>query len=149
FGLAFCESSGPRLVRTTGTDPALVALAARNALAVGCGHTFLIFLGNAYPVNVLGAVRQVPEVCQVYCATANPVEVIVGATARGRGVLGVVDGQPPLGVEGAGSPGSIGSRPPACRPSAGTAPGRSCFPGWGATAAPPRRGRWRSWPRSG
>ena len=106
FGLAFCESSGPRLVRTSGTDPALVDLAARNALAVGCGHTFLIFLGNAYPVNVLGAVRQVPEVCQVYCATANPVEVIVAATARGRGVLGVVDGQPPLGVEGAGEAGA-------------------------------------------
>lgn len=100
FGLAFCESSGPRLVRTSGTDPALVDLAARNAIAVGCGHTFLIFLGNAYPVNVLGAVRQVPEVCQIYCATANPVEVIVAATDRGRGVLGVVDGQPPLGVEG-------------------------------------------------
>jgi len=106
FGLAFCESSGPRLVRTSGTDPALVDLAARNALAIGCGHTFLIFLGNAYPVNVLGAVRQVPEVCQVYCATANPVEVIVAATARGRGVLGVVDGQPPLGVEGAGEAGA-------------------------------------------
>ena len=106
FGLAFCESSGPRLIRTSGTDPALVDLAARNALAVGCGHTFLIFLGNAYPVNVLGAVRQVPEVCQVYCATANPVEVIVAATARGRGVLGVVDGQPPLGVEGAGEAGA-------------------------------------------
>jgi len=106
FGLAFCESSGPRLVRTSGTDPALVDLAARNARAVGCGHTFLIFLGNAYPVNVLGAVRQVPEVCQVYCATANPVEVIVAATARGRGVLGVVDGQPPLGVEGAGEAGA-------------------------------------------
>ena len=106
FGLAFCEASGPRLVRTSGTDPGLVDLAARNALAVGCGHTFLIFLGNAYPVNVLGAVRQVPEVCQVYCATANPVEVIVAATARGRGVLGVVDGQPPLGVEGAGEAGA-------------------------------------------
>ena len=106
FALAFCESSGPRLIRTSGTDPALVDLAARNALAVGCGHTFLIFLGNAYPVNVLGAVRQVPEVCQVYCATANPVEVIVAATARGRGVLGVVDGQPPLGVEGAGEAGA-------------------------------------------
>ena len=102
FGLAFCESSGPRLVRTSGTDPALIELAARNAMAVGCGHTFLIFLGNAYPVNVLGAVRQVPEFCQIYCATANPVEVIVAATERGRGVLGVVDGQPPLGVEGAG-----------------------------------------------
>ena len=106
FGLAFCESSGPRLVRTSGTDPALVDLAVRNARAVGCGHTFLIFLGNAYPVNVLGAVRQVPEVCQVYCATANPVEVIVAATGRGRGVLGVVDGQPPLGVEGAGEAGA-------------------------------------------
>ena len=106
FGVAFCEASGPRLVRTSGTDPALVELAARNAVAVGCGHTFFIFLGNAYPVNVLGAVRQVPEVCQVYCATANPVEVIVAATARGRGVLGVVDGQPPLGVEGAGEAGA-------------------------------------------
>jgi len=101
FGLAFCESSGPRLVRTSGTDPALVELAQRNAVAVGCGHTFFIFLGNAYPVNVLGAVRQVPEVCQIYCATANPVEVIVAATDQGRGVLGVIDGQPPLGVEGA------------------------------------------------
>jgi adenosine/AMP kinase len=102
FGLAFCESSGPRLVRTAGTDQALVDLAARNALAVACGHTFLIFLGNAYPVNVLAAVRQVPEVCQIYCATANPVEVVVASTDHGRGVLGVVDGQPPLGVEGAG-----------------------------------------------
>ena len=101
FGLAFCESSGPRLVRTSGTDPALVELAQRNAVGVGCGHTFFIFLGNAYPVNVLGAVRQVPEVCQIYCATANPVEVIVAATDQGRGVLGVIDGQPPLGVEGA------------------------------------------------
>jgi len=100
FGLAFCESSGPRLVRTSGTDPALVALAARNAQAVGCGHTFIILLGNAYPVNVLNAVRQVPEVCQIYCATANPVDVVVAATEQGRGVLGVVDGQSPLGVEG-------------------------------------------------
>ena len=100
FGLAFCEASGPRLVRTSGTDPALVDLARRNAVAVGCGHTFIIFLGNAYPVNVLGAVRQVPEVCQIYCATANPVEVIVAATGAGRAVLGVVDGQPPLGIEG-------------------------------------------------
>lgn len=99
FGVAFCESSGPRLVRTTGTDPELVSLAARNAQAIGCGHVFLILLGNAYPINVLGAVRQVPEVCQIYCATANPLEVIVGETEQGRGVLGVVDGQPPLGVE--------------------------------------------------
>ncbi len=101
FGVAFCESSGPRLVRTTGTDPALVTLAARNAQAIGCGHVFIILLGNAYPINVLGAVRQVPEVCQIYCATANPVEVIVAETEQGRGILGVVDGQSPLGVEGA------------------------------------------------
>lgn len=100
FGVAFCESSGPRLVRTTGTDPTLVALAARNAQAIGCGHVFLILLGNAYPINVLGAVRQVPEVCQIYCATANPVNVIVAETEQGRGVLGVIDGQSPLGVEG-------------------------------------------------
>ena len=101
FGLAFCESSGPRLVRTSGTDPALIDLAARNAMAVACGHTFFIFLGNAYPVNVLGKVRHVPEVCQIYCATANPVQVIVAATEAGRGVLGVVDGLAPLGVESA------------------------------------------------
>ena len=100
-GVAFCESSGPRLVRTTGTDPALVTLAARNAQAIGCGHVFIILLGNAYPINVLGAVRQVPEVCQIYCATANPLEVIVAETEQGRGILGIVDGQSPLGVEGA------------------------------------------------
>ena len=100
FGVAFCESSGPRLVRTTGTDPALVSLAARNAQAIGCGHVFLILLGNAYPINVLGAVRQVPEVCQIYCATANPVDVIVAETEQGRGILGVVDGESPRGVEG-------------------------------------------------
>jgi uncharacterized protein len=101
FGLAFCEASGPRLVRTSGTDPALIDLAARNAVAIGCGHTFLIVLGNAYPVNVMGAMRQVPEICQIYCATANPVQVIVAETDGSRGVLGVVDGHPPLGVEGA------------------------------------------------
>jgi uncharacterized protein len=100
FGVAFCESSGPRLVRTSGTDPALIALAARNAQAMGCGHVFLILLGNAYPINVLGAVRQVPEVCRIYCATANPLDVIVAETEQGRGILGVVDGQSPLGVEG-------------------------------------------------
>ena len=100
FGVAFCESSGARLVRTTGTDPALVELASRNAQAIGCGHSFFVVLGNAYPVNVLDAIRRVPEVCHVYCATANPVEVIVAETEQGRGVLGVVDGQPPLGVEG-------------------------------------------------
>ncbi len=100
FGAAFCEASGPRLVRTTGTDPALIALATRNLEAIGCGHAFLIFLGNAYPINVLDAVRRVPEVCRIYCATANPLEVIIAETDQGRGVLGVIDGQPPLGVEG-------------------------------------------------
>ncbi len=99
FGVAFCESSGPRLVRTTGTDPALAALATRNVQAIGCGHVFVIVLGDAFPINVLGAVRQVPEVCQVYCATSNPLEVLVAETGQGRGVLGVVDGQPPVGVE--------------------------------------------------
>lgn len=100
FGLAFCEASGPRLVRTNGTDPALIDLAVRNARALGCGHLFVIALGNAFPVNVLGAIRQVPEVCRVFCATANPLEVVVAETEQGRGVLGVVDGQSPLGVEG-------------------------------------------------
>ena len=100
FGAAFCEASGPRLIRTTGTDPSLVALATRNLEARGCGHAFLVVLGNAFPINVLDAVRRLPEVCRIYCATANPLEVIVAETEQGRGVLGVVDGQPPLGVEG-------------------------------------------------
>ena len=99
FGLAFCESSGPRLIRTSGTDPALVELAARNMQAVGAGHAFLIFLGNAFPVNVLNAIKSVPEVCRVYCASANPVQVVVAETEQGRGILGVIDGQAPLGVE--------------------------------------------------
>lgn len=99
FGIAFCESSGPRLVRRAGNDPELVELAVRNALAVGAGHSFLIFLREGYPVNVLNAVKAVPEVCRVFCATANPVEVVVAATEQGRAILGVVDGGPPLGVE--------------------------------------------------
>lgn len=99
FGLAFCESSGPRLVRWSGTDDALIALARDNALAVGAGHSFQIFLRDAFPINVLPVVRQVPEVCRIFCATANPVEVIVIETAGGRGILGVVDGGAPLGVE--------------------------------------------------
>ena len=99
FGLAFCESSGPRLVRRTGTDPDLTDLATRNALAIGAGHTFIILLGNVFPLNVLNAVKAVPEVCGIYCATANPVQVIVATTEQGRGILGVVDGQSPLGVE--------------------------------------------------
>jgi len=99
FGIAFCESSGPRLVRRAGNDPELVELATRNALAIGAGHSFIVFLREGYPVNVLNQVKQVPEVCRVYCATANPVEVIVAETPRGRGILGVVDGGSPLGVE--------------------------------------------------
>ncbi len=99
FGLAFCESSGPRLVRRAGNDSELVELAVRNLLAIGAGHTFLVFLREGFPVNVLNQVKQVPEVCRVFCATANPVEVVVAETGQGRGVLGVVDGESPLGVE--------------------------------------------------
>lgn len=99
FGLAFCEASGPRLVRASGTDADLTALAAKNAQAIGAGHSFIIFLGNAFPVNVLNAVKTVPEVCRIFCATANPVQVVVAESEQGRGILGVIDGQPPLGVE--------------------------------------------------
>ena len=100
FGLAFCESSGPRLIRHTGTDPDLENLAIQNLQRIGAGHTFLIFLGNAYPINVLNAVKAVPEVVRIFAATANPLEVIVAETEQGRGVLGVVDGGTPLGIEG-------------------------------------------------
>jgi uncharacterized protein len=99
FGIAFCEASGPRLVRRTGTDPELLELATRNALAIGAGHAFIVFLRDAFAINVLNQVKLVPEVCRIYCATANPVQVIVAQTAAGRGILGVVDGEPPLGVE--------------------------------------------------
>ncbi len=99
FGLAFCESSGPCLVRWSGTDQELVELARNNVQAIGAGHSFLIFLRNCFPINVLPAIRQVPEVCGIYCATANPVEVIVAETPHGRGIVGVVDGYPPKGIE--------------------------------------------------
>ncbi|MEO3759178.1 adenosine-specific kinase [Mycobacterium sp. B14F4] len=99
FGLAFCEASGPRLVRRSGNDPSLVDLAARNALAIGAGHCFVILMREGFPVNVLNPVKSVPEVCTIYCATANPVDVVVAATPRGRGIVGVIDGEPPLGVE--------------------------------------------------
>jgi len=99
FGLAFCESSGPRLVRRAGNDAELVELAVRNALAIGAGHCFIVFLREGYPVNVLNQVKQVPEVCRIYCATANPVEVVLAETPRGRAILGAVDGGSPLGVE--------------------------------------------------
>lgn len=99
FGLAFCESSGPCLVRWSGTDQELVELARSHAQAIGAGHSFLIFLRNCYPINVLPAIRQVPEVCSIYCATANAVEVILGETTQGRGILGVVDGSRSKGIE--------------------------------------------------
>ena len=100
FGLAFCESSGPALVRRSGNDDALIDLAVRNALAVGAGHTFFVFMENGFPVSILNAVKAVPEVCRIYCATANPVEVVVAESTGGRAILGVVDGCSPKGVEG-------------------------------------------------
>ncbi len=99
FGIAFCEASGPRLVRRSGNDPELVGLAVRWALEVGAGHSFVVLLREGYPVNVLNQVAAVPEVCGIFCATANPVQVLVAETEQGRGVLGVIDGGPPLGVE--------------------------------------------------
>ena len=100
FGLAFCEASGPCLVRTSGTDDGLAELAGRNAITIGAGHSFLILLKDCYPINVLPAIRQVAETCTIICASANPVQVIVGETEQGRAILGVVDGQCPKGIEG-------------------------------------------------
>ena len=100
FGLAFCEASGDRLIRWTGTDDTLTQVAIRNAQAVACGHSFVLVLGPpVFPIHILNTVKQVPEVCRILCATANAVQVIVGETSQGRGILGVIDGQPPLGVE--------------------------------------------------
>lgn len=100
FGLAFCESSGKALVRWSGTDESLIELAQNNALALSAGHSFIIFLGEGYyPINVLNAIQQVPEVVRVFCATANPVEVIVAETEQGRGILGVIDGVKSQGIE--------------------------------------------------
>lgn len=99
FGLAFCEASGPCLIRRSGTDRELTGLAQANAQAIGAGHSFLIFLRDCYPINVLPAIRQVPEVCGIFCATANPVEVILAETPSGRAILGVVDGHAPRGLE--------------------------------------------------
>ncbi|MEO0019561.1 MAG: adenosine-specific kinase [candidate division WOR-3 bacterium] len=99
FGLAFCESSGPCLVRHSGTDAELEALAVKNALAIGAGHSFIIILGNAYPINVLNGLKQIQEVCSIYCATANPVKVVIAEDETGRGILGVIDGEKPKGVE--------------------------------------------------
>jgi adenosine/AMP kinase len=99
FGIAFCESSGPCLIRSAGNDEGLRQAAIRNAQAVAAGHFFVLILQEAYPINVLNAVKQCPEVCTIYCASANPVEVVVARTEQGRGVMGVVDGLPPTGVE--------------------------------------------------
>jgi adenosine/AMP kinase len=99
FGLAFCEASGPCLIRTEGNDPELVEAAARNAREVAAGHTFYLLLRGAYPINLLNAVKQCPEVCHVFCATANPVEALVAQSGPGRGVVGVVDGASPRGTE--------------------------------------------------
>ncbi|MGD0321442.1 MAG: adenosine-specific kinase [Acidimicrobiales bacterium] len=100
FGLAFCEASGKCLVRRSGNDQELVDLAVRNAQAVGAGHCFVALLREGYPVNVLNQLKLVPEVCSIFCATANPVEVVVAETELGRGILGVIDGAVPVGVEG-------------------------------------------------
>ncbi len=99
FGLAFCESSGPALVRWSGTDPELTELAKQNAYRLGTGHAFLILLRDCFPINVLNAVKMVPEVCRIYCATANPVEVVIAETEQGRGILGVIDGVKSKGIE--------------------------------------------------
>jgi adenosine/AMP kinase len=101
FGLAFCEASGKCLIRWSGTDAQMIELAKKNAEAIAAGHTFIVFLGEGfYPLNVLNAIKMVPEVCRIFCATANPTEVILAETEQGRGVLGVVDGYSPKGIEG-------------------------------------------------
>ena len=99
FGVAFCEASGPRLVRRSGNDADLIELATRNAQLIGAGHCFVVLLREGYPVNVLNALKAVPEVCTIYCATANPLEVVIAESDLGRALVGVVDGSPPLGVE--------------------------------------------------
>ncbi len=99
FGLAFCESSGECLVRLEGTDDELKSAAAENMLKLGCGHSFIVFLRSAYPINVLNALKNVPEVCTIYAATANPLEVVIAETEQGSGILGVIDGLKPKGIE--------------------------------------------------
>jgi len=100
FGLAFCEASGPALVRFAGNEERLIDLARRNAMAIGAGHSFIIFMEGGFPINILNTIKGVPEVCSVFCATANPTEVILAETDQGRAILGVVDGVRPKGVEG-------------------------------------------------
>ncbi|MDP1854160.1 MAG: adenosine-specific kinase [Candidatus Omnitrophota bacterium] len=100
FGLAFCESSGKCLIRSEGTDEGLKKIAVENAQELAAGHSFILFLKDCYPINVLNALKNIPEVCSIYCATANSVEVIIAETEQGRGILGVIDGLKPKGVEG-------------------------------------------------
>jgi adenosine/AMP kinase len=99
FGLAFCESSGKCLIRSTGNDTELKQLAEQNASNIGAGHTFIIFIRNAFPINVLNKIKDVPEVCNIFCATANPVEIILAESPLGRGCMGVIDGSKPKGIE--------------------------------------------------
>jgi uncharacterized protein len=99
FGIGFCESSGPALVRYSGNDVSLIELAKRNAIALSCGHCFILFMENGFPVNILNTIKNISEVCSIYCATANPVEVIVAETDQGRGIMGVIDGVKTNGIE--------------------------------------------------
>ncbi|MBI3586471.1 MAG: adenosine-specific kinase [Ignavibacteriales bacterium] len=99
FGLGFCESSGPALVRWSGNDAGLIELAKNNAIALSCGHCFIVFMENGFPVNILNTIKNIPEVCNIYCATANSVEVIVAETEQGRGILGIIDGIRTKGIE--------------------------------------------------
>jgi len=100
FGMAFCEASGMCLVRWTGTDPELIELAKKNAMAIGAGHCFILFLGEGfYPINVLNTIKMLPEVCRIYCATANPTSVVVAEEGDGRGILGIIEGSKPKGIE--------------------------------------------------
>ncbi|MCS7258667.1 MAG: adenosine-specific kinase [candidate division WOR-3 bacterium] len=99
FGVAFCESSGPCLIRSDGNDEELIKLAEKNALELSCGHVFVILIKNAFPINILNQIKMIPEVCSIYCATANPIEVVVCETEQGRGILGVIDGLRSQGIE--------------------------------------------------
>lgn len=99
FGLAFCEASGKRLIRSSGTNGELVKLAEENAMNISAGHSFIIFLKDFFPINILPSIKNIPEICKIYCATANPTQVILAKTQLGRGIIGIIDGQPPLGIE--------------------------------------------------
>ncbi len=99
FGIAFCEASGPRLIRSDGNDPELIALAEEQMFGIACGHTFLIYMRDGYPINFLPRLKMIPEVCRIFCASANPVQIVVAESEQGRGVLGVIDGFMPKGIE--------------------------------------------------